>query len=247
MSFVNPFNQFEIKTFVPMSCFGLDISFTNSSLSVLTIVVILYVAAWYLRYYRTIYPSAVQVICESIYHFIKNIVLDTLGIEGIKFLPFIASVFLMILFGNLIGLIPGCFTITSHIIVTFILSLMVIIFTIITGVKHQGLEFMRIFFPKNIPALLYIIISPIEILTFFGRSISLSVRLFANMIAGHIMLDILFHFIYSANGILGYIIAAFASIAAVIIIFYEIFVACMQAYIFTVLSCTYIKDGLHYH
>lgn len=243
---LNPFDQFEIKPIFPLSLFGYDISFTNSSLSIMTICIIVFISSLYIKYNKSVTsPSTIQILYESIVEFVKDIIIQSVG--RVVFLPFFVSLFIFILFGNLIGLVPGFFTFTSHIIVTFVLALMVILFTICLGIYKQRFKFLRLFFPKNIPILLLFIIAPIEIFTFFGRVFSLSLRLFANMLAGHIMLDILFNFIHSAQSIGGYIGAVLCILGSILLIAYEVFVSSIQAYIFTVLSCTYIKDGLESH
>lgn len=237
---MNPFSQFNIKTIIPINIAGIDVSFTNSSMSIVTVVSIIFLLSKYSK-------GKVQILLEMIYFNVRNIVTDTLGQKGIVYMPFFISIFLIILLGNLLGLIPGFFTFTSHIIATFTLSAMVIFSTIILGLYHQGFKFIYMFFPHEVPKPLLLMISPIEIFTFLCRSVSLSIRLFANMIAGHVLLDILLHFVASADSFLGYVAALFSLFGALAVIAYEIFVSSIQAYIFTVLSCTYIKDSLESH
>ena len=184
----SPLAQFEIKRLVPMEVGGLDVSFTNSSLfMVLAIAVITLFLTWAMRS-RSLVPGRMQSIAELSYEFIAGMLKDNVGSEGRKYFPFIFSIFMFVLLCNLLGMIPYSFTVTSHIIVTFALALVVFVaVTVIAFIRH-GFKFLGFFVPTGVPAILLVLLIPIEIISYFVRPISLSVRLFANMLAGHTLI-----------------------------------------------------------
>lgn len=238
----DPLHQFLIQKIVPLEVAGIDISFTNSSLfMVLTIVSVMLFQVVGTRQ-KALIPGRFQSMVEMSYEFIAGMLKDTVGVEGIKYFPFIFSLFMFILVANLFGMIPYSFTVTSHIIVTFALALMVFIAVTIIGFARHGTHFFRMFFPEGAPLAVAPILIPIEIISYFMRPITLSVRLFANMLAGHVILKVFAGFTI-ALGFMG--IAPLAVNIAVT--GFEFFVACIQAYIFTILSCLYLHDAVHMH
>lgn len=238
----NPLNQFLIKPIIPIHIAGIDISFTNSALfMVLTTLIIILVFTIGTKE-KSLIPGKLQAFTELFYKFIKSMVEENIGDEGKRFFNLIFSIFTFIFFGNLIGMFPFSFTFTSHIIVTFFLALVIFITTVITGFYKQGTKFLKIFLPENVPIIIIPIILPVEFLSYFFRPISLSVRLFANMFAGHIVLKIFANFTV-ALGVFGIL----PLLLNVIFIGFEFFIAGLQAYIFTILSCAYINEALKLH
>lgn len=239
----NPLEQFLIKPLIPLNIGGYDISFTNSSLFMVLTTALIILFQWAGVKERRIVPSRIQAFYELSYNFIQSMVKDNLGDEGKKYFPFIFSLFLFILFGNLWGMIPYSFTFTSHIAVTGALALMV--FLLITGIglmKH-GLKFFRLFFPKGVPLAIAPILIPVEIIAYLFRPITLAIRLFANMMAGHMVLK-LFGGFTVAMGVYG-LLAPLPFL--IFFTAFEIFVALLQAYVFTMLTCIYLHDTLHLH
>ena len=175
--------------------------------------------------------------------------IDTMGPEGRRFFPFIFTLFAFILLGNLIGVWPYAFTFTSHIAVTGFMALFVVVMTTVVGIAFHGLRFFSYFFPQGAPVALAPLLVPIEIMSYLSRLISLSVRLFANMVAGHVMLEVFAAFVLmlGAAGILGWVPAAFALAVNVALIAFEFLVAAMQAYVFAILTCIYLHDAIHLH
>lgn len=234
--------QFTIKPIIPIKIGGIDVSFTNSALfMVLTVVVSTILFAVCLRR-RTIVPSISQSIPETIYEFIASLIKENVGVEGLKYFSFIFTLFLFIAFGNLLGLFPYAFTYTSHLAAVGGLSLIALLFNIGIGIKKKKWGYLRTFMPKGIPAALAPLIIPIETISFLSKPFSLTVRLVANMTVGHIMLKIIAGFIL-ALGVGGIVPLVFDGC----IVVFEIFIALLQAFIYTVLSCIYLGDALHSH
>ncbi len=238
----NPLEQFVIKPIIPIEVAGVDISFTNSSLfMVLAVVVSTLIMAFCLRK-RTMVPGMLQSVPESLYEFINNLLRENVGVEGLKYFPFIFTVFVFIAFGNLLGLFPYAFTFTSHLTAVGSLSLVALLFNIAVGVKNKKLGWFRTFLPRGIPLALAPLIVPIEMISFLSKPFSLTVRLVANMTVGHIMLKIIAGFVVSL-GVLGIIPLLFNGA----IVCFEIFISLLQAFIYTVLSCIYLGEALHEH
>lgn len=234
--------QFVIKPLIPIKVGEYDISFTNSSLfMVLAVVVSTLLFAWCLRK-RTVVPSVSQSIPESIYEFVSGLIKENTGPEGLRYFPFIFTVFLFVAFGNLLGLLPYAFTFTSHLSAVGGLSLIALLFNIGIGIKKKKWGFLRTFLPKGIPAALAPLIVPIEMISFLSKPFSLTVRLVANMTVGHIMLKIIAGFVL-AMGIGGIVPIVFNGC----IVVFEMFIALLQAFIYTVLSCIYLSDAIHSH
>ncbi len=244
----SPLAQFEIKKIIPIDVLGYDISFTNSSLAmtitVFTIAFILYLGLRNL----TIIPSKTQSMVESSYEFISNMIGDNIGDEGMKYFSFIFTLFLFILIGNLLGMFPYSFTWTSHIIVTFSIAFFIFIgVTLIAIYKHGLIKFLKFFAPSGVPKPMLLLLVPIEVISYLSRPISLSVRLFANMMAGHTLLKVIggFVFVLGANS---FIIGGILPLAFLIALTgLEIVIAFLQAYVFAILTCLYINDAIHLH
>ncbi len=238
----NPMEQFTVKPIIPLEFKGIDISFTNSALCMVIAVVASTLLLGLCIRKRSIIPTAAQSIPESLYSFISSLIKENVGREGMKYFSFIFSLFLFVAFGNLIGLFPYAFTYTSHLAAVGGLSVIALLFNVCIGIKKKKLGFLRTFLPRGIPLALAPLIIPIEMISYLSKPFSLTVRLVANMTVGHIMLKIIAGFIL-ALGIGGIIPFAFDAC----IIVFEIFIALLQAFIYTVLSCIYLGDALHEH
>jgi F-type H+-transporting ATPase subunit a len=192
---------------------------------------------------RALVPSRLQSMAELSYEFIANMIRENSGREGMKYFPFIFSLFMFVLFCNLIGMIPYTFTVTSHIIVTFALALVVFIGVTVIGFVRHGLHFLKLFVPSGVPMALLPLLVVIEVLSYLIRPISLSVRLFANMTAGHTMLKVFGSFVVMLGFLGGWAPLAFV----VALTGLEVGIAVLQAYVFTILTCIYLNDALHVH
>lgn len=244
----SPLSQFEVKTIIPIDAFGYDISFTNSSLAMLITVLLVVLFMYIGSRNLSVIPSRGQTVLESTYEFIAGMIGDNIGQEGMKYFSFIFSLFLFILIGNLLGMFPYSFTWTSHIIVTFAIAFFIFIgVTMIAIYKHGLLKFMSFFAPSGVPKPMLILLVPIEIISYLSRPISLSVRLFANMMAGHTLLKVIggFVFVLGANT---FIIGGVLPLAFLVALTgLEIVIAFLQAYVFAILTCLYINDAIHLH
>ncbi|HET6320887.1 MAG TPA: F0F1 ATP synthase subunit A [Hyphomicrobium sp.] len=235
--------QFEIKRIIPLELFGWDVSFTNASLFMVIAVVLIPLFYLFAMNRRALVPGRLQSIAELSYEFIANMIRDIVGEGGMKYFPWVFTIFMFILVLNLLGLVPYSFTVTSHIIVTFALAAMV--WLIITGIGfvNHGPGFLKLFVPSGVPWWLLPIIIVIEVISYLIRPISHSVRLFANMMAGHAMLKVFAGFVIGL-GILG----GWAPLVFLIgFTGLELVVAFLQAFIFTVLTCIYLNDAVNMH
>ncbi len=244
----SPLEQFEIKTIGPtIEIGGLDLSFTNSAAWMLaaTVAATAFLSMGARR--RALVPGRMQVLAELAYEFIANMIRDNVGDAGRRYFPYIFTLFMFILFGNLLGLIPYSFTYTSHIIVTGALAVLVIVAVTAIGVAKHGLHFLSFFVPSGVPWIMLPLMIPIEIISYLSRPVSLSIRLFANMMAGHTMMKVFASFVIPLGAVsLG--IGGIAPIAMnVALTGFELLVAFLQAYVFTVLTCLYLHDALHLH
>jgi F-type H+-transporting ATPase subunit a len=239
---IEPLAQFKVKVLIPLSLGGFDISFTNVSLFMVILVALSLMLLLYSVRRRSVVPTRLQALAEKTYQFVLSMVEDTLGSAGRAYIPLLFSIFVFILMGNLIGLMPYAYTVTSQIIVNGTLALVVIAVVILTGFMHHGLGFFRVFFPSGVPIFLAPLLIPIEIISFIARPISLSLRLFVNMVAGHCILKIFASFAVMAGGL-----GVIPFILNIGFIGFEVLVAVVQAYIFTILSCIYLKDVLSLH
>ena len=239
---IHPLEQFEIHRIIPLEIAGVDISYTNSAL-MMTIVVIAITALIVLGMRSAaLVPGRVQSVAEMLYEFVVDMVDTNAGHGARPYVPFVFTLFMFILFANLFGLIPWSFTVTSHIIVTFALAIIVFIGVTIIGIVRHGFGFLRLFVPHGVPAVLLVLLVPIEILSYIIRPFTLAIRLFANMLAGHTMLAI-FGAFAAAIGVL-----AIAPLGINVALFgIEFLVAVLQAYVFAVLTCLYLHDALHLH
>lgn len=243
----DPIYQFAINRLIPIEIGGLDFSFTNSSLFMVATVAAAGGFLYLTTMSRGLVPSRVQSISEMSYEFVASMLRDAAGTQGMRFFPLVFSLFMFVLVANLIGMFPYFFTVTSHLIVTFALAMLVIGTVIIYGFWKNGLSFLKLFVPSGVPMILLPLVVAIEIISFLSRPISLSVRLFANMLAGHITLKVFAGFItmlagYGAVGIAGSILPIFMTIAITAL---EFLVAFLQAYVFAVLTCMYLNDAIH--
>ncbi|MBL4748764.1 MAG: F0F1 ATP synthase subunit A [Magnetovibrio sp.] len=238
----NPIAQFEINTLIPINIGGIDASFTNAGAFMVMTVVSLTAFLIIGMRGRALVPGRWQSMVELSYEFIAGMLRENVGSEGRKFFPFVFSLFMFIFFANLLGLLPYAFTFTSHIVVTFALAMVVFIGVTVVGFACHGLRFFTFFVPSGVPSVVLILMVPIEIISYLSRPISLSVRLFANMTAGHILMKVFAGFILPL-GVLG--IAPFA--VDVALVGFELLVAFLQAYVFTVLTCLYLNDAIHLH
>ena len=238
----SPLEQFEIKRLIEIQLGGIDASFTNSSLMMIFVLVVATMALSLGMSKRAMVPGRWQSIVELAYEFIANMLRENVGSEGRQYFPFIFTLFMFILFSNLIGLVPYSFTVTSHIIVTFALAMVVFLGVTIIAVVRHGLKFFTFFVPPGLPMILAPLLVPIEVISYLARPITLSLRLFANMMAGHTMLKVFGGFVV-ALGLFGF--APFVFIIAIYAL--ELIVAVLQAYVFTVLTCLYLNDAIHLH
>jgi F-type H+-transporting ATPase subunit a len=245
---IDPIHQFQIDNLMPMaSVAGHQFSFTNSALVMLIIVGSVSTLLIGATLPRAVVPGRFQAIAEISYEFVANTVRSSAGSEGMKFFPFVFTLFMFVLFANLIGLIPYSFTVTSQLIVTATLSLLVFFIVVGYGFWRNGLHFFNLFVPKGVPKLILPAIVVIEVLSFLSRPVSHSVRLFANMLAGHITLQVFAGFIImlASAGILGWFGAALPFIMVVMLTALEFLVAFLQAYVFAILTCIYLNDAIH--
>jgi F-type H+-transporting ATPase subunit a len=231
-----------------MHVFGYDISFTNQALFMFIVVAAVTLVLTLAMSRRRLVPSRAQSMAEVSYEFVAGMIRSTSGDEGMVFFPFVFTIFMFVLFSNFLGLIPGAFTVTSQIVVTFALAATVMLTVIIVGFARHGLGFFKLFVPKA-PFYLLILLVPIEVISFLTRLVSLSVRLFANMLAGHTMLAVFAGFVVAlgaAGGILSALsIAPLFFIVAIMML--ELLVAFLQAYVFAILTCIYLNEALHLH
>jgi F-type H+-transporting ATPase subunit a len=239
---IKPLEQFKIEPIIPIHIGGVDLSYTNSALLMTIAVVLATALVVFGTSRRALVPGRVQSIAEMSYEFVADMVETNAGHGGMAYFPFIFTLFMFVLLGNSLGLIPYSFTFTSHIIVTFGLAITVFIGVTIIGIWKHGWHFLRLFVPSGVPVVLLVLLVPIELLSYCIRPFTLSIRLFANMLAGHTMLAIFAGFAASVPlfGILPVGID-------VLIYFLEILVAALQAYVFAILTCLYLHDALHLH
>ena len=244
----DPIHQFEIVKYITLGRFGgHEIAFTNSALFMAIAVIGISLLLIGATSRRSLVPGRLQSVAELSYEFVADTINNTAGKEGMKFFPFVFSLFMFILFLNLIGLIPYSFTVTTHIVITASLALMVFLTVLVYGFWKNGLRFLKLFVPSGIPWYILPLVSAIEVLSFLSRPISHSVRLFANMLAGHITLKVFAGFIglLGAWGVLGWIGAILPLALTVALTALELLVAVLQAYVFAILTCIYLNDAIH--
>ena len=246
---IDPIHQFQIVNLVPLGKIGnTEIAFTNSAAFMLVAVAGLtaFLVGGTLK--RSLVPSRLQSAAELSYEFVASTLRSTAGAEGMKFFPFVFTIFMFVLTLNMLGLIPYAFTVTSHIIVTAALAITVFLTVLGYGLMRHGLHFFNLFVPKGVPIYILPLIVAIEILSFISRPISHSVRLFANMLAGHITLQVFAGFIIllgSGLGAIGWVGGVLPFAMIVILFALEALVAFLQAYVFAILTCIYLNDAIH--
>ncbi|MDC0037687.1 F0F1 ATP synthase subunit A [Alphaproteobacteria bacterium] len=239
----SPLDQFEINPLVNFEVGGVDLAFTNSSVSMVITVLFITLFLTLTVNPRSIVPSRMQLISELCYNFIAQLLNDTVGDQGKRYFPFVFSIFMFVLIGNMVGMIPYQFTFTSHIIVTFALATVVFIGVTILGFMNHGIRFFTFFYIPGVPFYMHPLLIPIEVISYLSRPISLSVRLFANMLAGHTLLKVFAGFVVSMPFFTGVLPLTFI----VALTGLEILIAFLQAYVFAILTCLYINDAYHLH
>ncbi|MGQ0677193.1 MAG: F0F1 ATP synthase subunit A [Rhodospirillales bacterium] len=237
----SPLEQFEIHRIVPIKIAGIDASFTNSALWMAIATVLVTALMVYGMRRRALVPGRAQAAAEMAYDFVAQMLNDTVGKEGKPYFPFIFTLFMFILFANMLGMVPYSFTTTSHIVVTFGMAIVVFLGVTAIGFARHGLRYLKLFAPAGVPLAMLPLLIVIELISYLIRPISLSVRLFANMTAGHTMLKVFAGFVISLGFLGGWAPMAFV----VALTGLEILIAFLQAYVFAVLSCIYLNDAVH--
>lgn len=239
----DPLHQFAVYPVVPIKLGTVDASLTNAGAFMLLTVTVVVLFMYLGMRARARVPGRWQSVVELGYEFVAGMVKENVGSAGRKYFPFIFSLFMFILFANLIGLIPYSFTFTSHIIVTFAMAMFVFLGVTLIAIFKHGFKFLTMFMPSGVPMVMAPVLIPIEVVSYLSRPISLSIRLFANMMAGHTMMKVFAAFVVPL-GFLG----GWAPLAVdVALTGFEFLVAFLQAYVFTVLTCLYLNDALHLH
>jgi F-type H+-transporting ATPase subunit a len=245
---MDPIHQFQITNIFTIGRIGgAEIAFTNSALFMLIALSVIALLTIGATSSRAMVPGRLQSVAEISYEFIAQTLRSSAGTEGMKFFPLVFSLFMFILAVNLIGLIPYAFTVTSHIIITASLAMLVFVTVIVYGFWTHGLHFLKLFVPSGIPKLMIPVIVVIELLSFLSRPISHSVRLFANMLSGHILLKVVAGFVamLGSIGLLGWVGAVAPLALTIALTALELLVACLQAYVFAILTCIYLNDAIH--
>jgi len=245
---LDPMHQFVIQPVLELpTIFGIDLTITNAALFMIVTTLVILAGLTLMMGRGAMVPSRSQSIAELLYGFIADMVRSIMGEEGMKFFPFVFALFTFILIANLLGMFPGTYTVTSQIVVTFALAMSSFTLVLITGFAKNGLGFLKLFAPAGLPPLMYILIIPIEIISFLSRPFSLAIRLFANMMAGHVLLKLFggFVLLLSSLGTLGIAAAIMPLAVATAVSALELMVAFLQAYVFAVLTCIYLNDALH--
>ena len=240
----NPMQQFTVQRIGPeINIAGVDLSFTNASLFMVISATVIILFLFLGSKEKKIIPNKLQLIAEMSYTFVAKMISDTAGSKARPYFPFIFSLFMFVLFCNMVGMLPYSFTVTSHIIVTLIMALFIFIAVTIIGFIKHGIGYLKLFVPSGVPIVLLPLIVVIEIISYLSRPISLSVRLFANMMAGHTMMKVFGGFVISLGVVGGWLPLSFS----VALTGLEILVAFLQAYVFAILTCIYLNDALNLH
>ncbi len=245
----SPLEQFVIKPLVPLNIGGYDVSFTQSSLWMAFAVIAATLLMTLSMRSKSLVPNRWQNVTEMLYEFVAGMVHEALGHEGRKYFAFVFSVFMIVLMGNMLGMIPYSFTYTSHIVVTGTLALLVFLTATAIGFIRHGLHFFTLFLPAGLPIVLAPLIIMIEVVSYLSRPISLSVRLFANMVAGHTMMKVFagFSVMMAASSGIGLVGSVLPLMINTALFGLEILIAFIQAYVFAVLTCMYLKDAIELH
>jgi len=244
---IDALGQFTLNT--ALGPLGASVNFSQANMLMVVGGVLTLALLYFGMRPRAVVPGRLQALAEISYKFVHDMCVDQIGDEGKRYFPFVFTIFFFVLMGNLIGLFPFQFTYTSHIAVTGALATMVVVVTTVVALKIHGLHFFAYFFPDGAPKALAPLIIPIEVISYLSRLVSLSVRLFANMVAGHVMLKVFASFIVmlGAAGVLGQIIAVGPVVLTVGLVGFELLVAFLQAYVFAILTCIYLHDAVHLH
>jgi F-type H+-transporting ATPase subunit a len=245
---IDALGQFRLAT--GLGPVGHSVNFTNSNEIMVAGGVIVLAMLYFGMRPRAVIPGRLQSLAEMSYQFLYSMCVDQIGPEGKRFFPFVFTLFFFVLMGNLIGLFPYFFTYTSHIAITGALALMVIVIVTVVALVTHKLHFFSYFFPAGAPKLLAPLIIPVEIISYLSRPVSLSIRLFANMVAGHVMFEVFASFmvmLVAGLGAFGYIAALGPLAINVVLIGFELLVAFLQAYVFSILTCIYLHDAVHLH
>jgi len=245
---VDPIHQFNINNWFTIAKVGArEIAFTNSAMFMLIAVLSIAVLMIGFTRSRALVPGRLQSLAEICYEFVGDTLRSSTGEAGMKFFPFVFTIFMFVLFANLLGLLPYSFTVTSHIVITAALALLVFFTVIVYGFWKNGLRFLKLFVPSGVPIYILPFVVAIEVLSFLSRPISHSVRLFANMLAGHITLKVFGGFVtmIAGVGVAGWFGAALPLAMIVILTALELLVAFLQAYVFAILTCIYLNDAIH--
>lgn len=240
----DPLHQFVIEPIVPLEIGGLDLSFTNSSLWMMIGVAVSAIFISIAMGRKSLVPGRMQVLVEMFYETVAGLVRSNIGYEGRIYFPFIFTLFVIVMIGNLLGLIPYSFTFTSHVIVTMALSFFVFALVLVMAISRHGLHFFAHFAPSGVPWFVLPVLVPIEIVSYLARPITHGLRLFANMMAGHIMLKVFAGFSVglASAGVLGFLGGIVPMLVNSGLIAFELLIALLQAYVFAILACIYLKD-----
>ena len=244
---IDALSQFELKTV--LGPIGEAVGFTQSAAHMALAAGLITMLVMFGMASRAVVPGRLQSLTESAYEFVHGIVTAQVGDEGKRFFPFVFTLFMFVLFGNMLGLLPYAFTYTSHIAVTFTLAAIVFVLITVVALALHGKKFFGYFFPEGAPLWLAPIIIPVEVVSYLSRPISLSIRLFANMVAGHVMLKVFATFIVLLGGLgaVGPFVAVLPLTVNVALVGFEILVAFLQAYVFAILTSIYLHDAVHLH
>ena len=242
-----PLEQFAIEPLIPLNIGRYDVSFSNSALFMVIAAALVALLMMVSVKRGQLVPGRLQSIAELMYEFVAGMVRDNAGHDARRFVPFVFSLFMFILLGNVLGMIPYSFTFTSHIIVTFALAITVFTLVTVLGIILHGFHFLSLFVPHGVPKVLLILLVPIEILSYLTRPVSLSIRLFANMMAGHTMMAVFSGFSVSMGVALGWLVGIGPLILVILLTGFEILVAAIQAYVFAILTCLYLRDAIELH
>lgn len=239
-------HQFQITPLIPIEIGGIDLSFTNSSLWMLIGAIISIVGLTIASERKAMIPGRLQVGAESLYHFIENLISDNIGGSAKQYFPLVFTLFVMVLIGNFLGMIPYSFTYTSHLAVTAGLALLVFFTVLIIGIARHGFHFFSLFVPPGVPMWLLWLVVLIEIVSFISRPVTLSVRLFANMVAGHVLMKVIagFAIMFASMGGIAWVGTLLPIAFNVVMVGFEFFIGFIQAYVFAVLTCIYLKDTM---
>lgn len=238
----SPLEQFRIVSHIPLQIAGVDVSFTNASTAMVLVVLVIFGFGWISARRTCLVPHTCQNLAEALLELMEGVLVDNAGPKARPFLPFVFSLFLFVLMANLLGLLPWQFTITSHIVVTFTLASLVFLTVVLVGLWRHGWHFFSLFWPSGTPLALAPLVIPVELMSFLSRPVSLSIRLFANMMAGHTILKVFATFVVMM-GLWGFV----PLVLTVILTGFELAVSVVQAYIFSVLACVYLRDAIELH